>query len=242
MYVEGDTPTGTAPTRPPVIIGGVDGSGLVKRLLVGSDGGISITSNDIVSQLQDLNATAVGLASQTTLASILTDTTAIKTSVAGTLAVDVTDQTDRNLGVINGLPAAAPATDGQVVFQGLDKVYFDNGSGFTALTVTFASFSRNTNADGAAIVNLTSSKKITVLSLFLIAAGATSIKFQSSTSNSTGTGSNTDLTGLMSLAANGGFVLPHNPAGWFQTVSGEALKLNSSSTNVVAGALTYVNR
>lgn len=41
------------------------------------------------------------------------------------------------------------------------------------------------------------------------------------------------------LAQNGGYVLPLNPADWFQTNTGEALDINLSAAVAVGGSLTY---
>lgn len=83
------------------------------------------------------------------------------------------------------------------------------------------------------VVAAVASKKIRVLSAFLIAAAAVTARFES------GAGG-TALTGQVSLAANGGFVLPHNPAGWFETAAGEMLNLELSAALSVDGAITYV--
>lgn len=82
-----------------------------------------------------------------------------------------------------------------------------------------------------ALVAAVAGKRIRVISLFLIGAGAVTTKFQSAA---------TDLTGAMSNAANGGFVLPENKSGWFQTNVGEALNLNLGGAVNVAGGLTYI--
>lgn len=83
------------------------------------------------------------------------------------------------------------------------------------------------------IVALVSSKKIRVVAMQLVANAAVNIKWQSHVTP-------TDLTGLAYLAANGGYVFGYNPAGWFQTISGEALDINLSAAVAVGGSLTYV--
>ena len=67
----------------------------------------------------------------------------------------------------------------------------------------------------------------------LIANAAVNVKFQSHTTP-------TDLTGLFYLAANGGFVLPYNEAGWFSTLAGEALDINLSGAIAVGGVVGYI--
>jgi len=91
--------------------------------------------------------------------------------------------------------------DGSVVLKPATGVVV---SGTTELTPKFAKIDRATNADGAAVVAKVSGKKIRVLKYSLLCAGATGVKWQSSTSDSSGAGVNTDLTPVMSYAANGG--------------------------------------
>lgn len=105
-------------------------------------------------------------------------------------------------------------------------------NGVTALTPKFATIVAS--ASGATtIIALVSSKKIRVLAMQLVANAAVNVKWQSHVTP-------TDLTGLAYLSANGGYVLPYNPVGWFQTISGEALDINLSGAQAVGGSLTYV--
>jgi hypothetical protein len=113
-------------------------------------------------------------------------------------------------------------------------------NGTTELTPKFAKIDRVTNADGAAVVNLVSAKKIRVVKLTLISAGTVSVKWQSSTNNSSGSGVNTDLTPLMSLVANVGMSDSYCPVGIIETVAGEGLKLNLNAAVQVSGYLTYL--
>lgn len=113
-------------------------------------------------------------------------------------------------------------------------------NGTTSLTPKFAKIDRATNADGAAVVNLVASKKIRVLRYRFICAGAVGVKWQSSTSNSTGAGTNTDLDPVESYAANGGITEAFCPLGIMETAAGEALKLNLNAAVQVSGNLTYI--
>lgn len=133
-------------------------------------------------------------------------------------------------------PAAARTTDSVAAAAQTDALM----NGLTALTPKFAQINRATNADGAAVVNLVAGKKIRVVRLTFVCAAAVGVKWQSSTSNSTGVGSNTDLTPVMSFAANGGVSDAYCPLGLFETVLGEALKLNLNGAQQVSGYLTYV--
>lgn len=75
-------------------------------------------------------------------------------------------------------------------------------------------------------------KKLRVFSLYFITADAVTVRFESDTDGSA-------LSGEMSFPANGGIVLPHNPAGWFETVSGELLSLELSAAVAIAGGIVY---
>lgn len=88
-----------------------------------------------------------------------------------------------------------------------------------------------TSGDNALVAAVTG-KKIRVISLFLIAAGAVTVRFES------GAGG-TALTGVMSVAANGGMVLNTNYDGWFQTAEGVLLNMELGGAVQVSGALTY---
>jgi hypothetical protein len=113
-------------------------------------------------------------------------------------------------------------------------------NGTTDVTPKFAKIDRATNADGAAVVNIVSAKKIRVLTLTMVSAGTVSVKWMSTTNNSSGSGVNTDLTGLMSLVANTGMADVFSPVGLFETASGEGLKLNLNAAVQVSGYLTYL--
>jgi hypothetical protein len=78
-------------------------------------------------------------------------------------------------------------------------------------------------------------KKIRVVQAVLVAAAAVTAEFCS------GAGTTTALSGAMSLAANGGFVLPMNPHGWFaDTTAGDDLNLVLGGAVYLDGAIKYV--
>jgi hypothetical protein len=81
------------------------------------------------------------------------------------------------------------------------------------------------------IVAAVAGKKIRLLSYVLMASAAVNAKWQSNA---------TDITGLKYfVAAGGGIVAPHNPAGWCETVAGEKLDLNLSGAVPIGGEITY---
>ena len=88
------------------------------------------------------------------------------------------------------------------------------------------------------VVAAVTGKRIRVMSYVLSAAGAQIVKFQSK-----GAGAAVELsgTGIHTIAAvNNTFAAAHNPAGWFETVSGEKLQVVSSAANALGGHLSYV--
>ena len=94
------------------------------------------------------------------------------------------------------------------------------------------------SASGAnQIVAAVTGKKIRVLAYTIIAAGAVTAKWQTNS---------TDLSGAMSLAANGGaapsvsVLAPGGVYGLFETAPGEALNLNLGGAVNVSGHLTYI--
>jgi hypothetical protein len=75
--------------------------------------------------------------------------------------------------------------------------------------------------------------KIRVLSLFAVMTGtAVTIRFESGASG-------TALTGQMQPTQGGGFVLPYNEGGWFETAAGELLNLELGGAQSVDGCLSY---
>lgn len=108
--------------------------------------------------------------------------------------------------------------------------------GSTAYTVKRAKISAADSGENT-LVSAVASKKIRVLSLALISNGSVDLYFN----NATDGGLFGDSTNKVDLQQSTGFVLPHNPHGWFQTgTNNEALRLNLSAAIAVAGSLTYI--
>lgn len=105
-------------------------------------------------------------------------------------------------------------------------------NGTTALTPKFAVISASSSGNNT-IVTAVTGKKIRVLAVQVNATAAVNLKWQSGASG-------TDLTGLNYATANGGYVLPFSPVGWFETASNTLLNLNLSAANAVGGSITYV--
>jgi hypothetical protein len=118
------------------------------------------------------------------------------------------------------LPVAGIAESNQVAIGGVP------------VNIKFAAIDTATSGDTTLIAAVTS-KKIRVMSCFIVAAGAVNVRFES------GTGG-TALTGQMNLTTNSGFVLPFNPGGWFETGAGALLNLELSGAVSVDGSLSYI--
>ena len=99
-------------------------------------------------------------------------------------------------------------------------------------TILFQPVSSSASGDNS-VVALVASKKIKVLSVLLVSAGAVSVKWRSNT---------TDLSGAMPLVANSGFSLAASSPGqghYFETAVGEALNINLNSAVAVSGHISY---
>lgn len=83
------------------------------------------------------------------------------------------------------------------------------------------------------VVAAVASKKIRVLSLFYLAAGTVTVRFESGASG-------TALTGQMEHTAQTGVVLPPAEDGWFETASGQLLNLELSGAISVDGGISYI--
>ena len=75
-------------------------------------------------------------------------------------------------------------------------------------------------------------RSIRVINVFLTLSVTGNIKWQSHTLP-------TDLTGLSPITATGGYVLPSDYFGWFQTLPGESLDVVILGGGTVGGILNY---
>lgn len=127
-----------------------------------------------------------------------------------------------------GLPAGSALLGKASVGMDTDALY----QGATARTVGRAIIDAATSGDNTLLAAQGVNNKIRVHSLFLVAAGAVNVRFES------GAGG-TALTGQMNLIANTGFVLPFNPLGWFETAANTLLNLELSGAVSVDGSFQY---
>ena len=105
------------------------------------------------------------------------------------------------------------------------------------LVPKFAAIAAATAGDNTLVAALTGGKKIRVLALWLVAGAAGNVYF---TSGAGGTVIAGGSTNKINLAANGGFVLPFSPTGWFETEANKLLNMNASSTGPFGGGLVYI--
>ncbi len=101
--------------------------------------------------------------------------------------------------------------------------------------VKYAAIGAAASGDNTLVAAVTN-KKIRVLAMAIIAAGAVSIYF---TAGAGGTVIFGGSANKMALAANGGFVLPENPDGWFETTAGSLVNVNLSGAVAISGGLLY---
>lgn len=106
--------------------------------------------------------------------------------------------------------------------------------GSSSNTTLFAKIDAASAGDNT-LVAADATKKIRVLSLFLVNGhtATQTVRFESAAGG-------TALTGQMILGANGGFVLPYNPNGWFETAANELLNLELAGATTVDGSLSYI--
>lgn len=216
-----------------------DGTAWVRQTASSAGGGLTdtelrATPVPVSGSLTANLGTIADVATQTTLALIKAKTDNLDVLLS-TRTKPADTQTVSGSVLVSSLPAlvASTANIGDVdvltlpsLVAGTAKVggVYDVGGNLIDEVPTVRSISRdfvtasalgNTQivaAQGAGI-------RIRVLSLFLIATLATSIKFQSDTS---------DISALFPVGVNGGMVVPYNPHGWFQTAANAALNINLS--------------
>lgn len=100
--------------------------------------------------------------------------------------------------------------------------------------IKYAKIDAATQGDNT-LVSAVTGKKIRVLSCFAVSGDTDTqtIRFESGAAG-------TALTGQMIVAANGGFVLPFNEGGWFETAAAALLNLELADAVTVDGGLTYI--
>jgi hypothetical protein len=141
------------------------------------------------------------------------------------LAVDANGRLHVNVGAAL---AASRTVDSVAATLSVDRLM----NNLTAVTPTMVAIDAATGGDNTLVGAQGSGNIILVHHVCLVASAAVTVRFES------GAGG-TALTGQMVLAANGGFVLPFNPVGWFKTAGNALLNLELSGAVSVDGVLGY---
>lgn len=144
------------------------------------------------------------------------------------LQADETTPDSVNEGDI-GCPRMSLDRKAYVIAHGETSTIYQNG---TARTPVFLAIDAATSGDNTLLAAQGAGNKIRVHQLMLVAAGTTTVRFES------GAGG-TALTGQMNLVANTGFVLPYSPIGWFETAANTLLNLELSAAVSVDGVCAY---
>lgn len=183
----------------------------------GVDGGPITTSNPFATQSQSGSLTALlvgGVSSPVSFSNPLPISGSVGIKVGGV-----------NVSRSNAVPVQPTSeSSGQVL------------SGSTVRTVNYVATDVNASGSTQVIAPQGAGNMIRVLSLFAMASGSVVAKWQST--GSAGTIQN--VSGYIPLAAGGGYVLPHNPHGWFQTRTNEGLNLSLNSAVNVGLNITWI--
>lgn len=102
-----------------------------------------------------------------------------------------------------------------------------SGPSFTPLAISFSNTGDNT------VVAAVAGKSVRVFRIFFVCSAATNVTIKD--------GAGTNLTGAMSMGANGGFTLDYMDGSepWFFTSSGNAFIINQSGTAQISGTVFY---
>lgn len=128
-----------------------------------------------------------------------------------------------------GCPRMSLDRKAYVIAHEETSTIYQNG---TARTPVFLAIDAATSGDNTLLAAQGAGNKIRVHQLMLVAAGTTTVRFES------GAGG-TALSGQMNLVANTGFVLPYSPIGWFETAANTLLNLELSAAVSVDGVCAY---
>lgn len=104
----------------------------------------------------------------------------------------------------------------------------------TSRAITRTAVAAASSGDNVLVTNSNGGLGLRVYSMFLLAASDVNIYFSSDAGGSVVFGGSTNK---IALAANSGFVLPHNPMGWFQTSANHDVVMNLSSAVAVSGGI-----
>jgi hypothetical protein len=109
-------------------------------------------------------------------------------------------------------------------------------SGFPSSVVKYAFANIAASTTDGAIVTAVTGKKIRVLAAIASDAGTTT----SLTFTTKPGGAGTAISALFQQVINGGPLLPYNPVGWFETVSGQGLSATTGTGTTTGIQIVYV--
>lgn len=92
------------------------------------------------------------------------------------------------------------------------------------------------SATDSSLVAAVAGKKIRVLAVVINQGDTTP---SSVTFNSKSGGAGTAIYPALKAAANGGFVIPENPGGWFETNAGEGLSVTTGAGSTTGISITF---
>ncbi len=219
------TNAGTFATQVSSIAAGTNNIGDVDVLTVptdpfGANADAASATGSISAKLRFIAATGIPV----------TGTTAVSGTVTANLSATdntVLDNIEAGIDELKAEVTSGTIDSGTVASRSVDVVSVMPPVISTKLIISGA-----TSGDNTVLAAQGAGNSICVHSLFLIAAAAVAVRFESGAAG-------TALTGVMSLAANGGFVLPYNPDGWFETADNALLNMELGGAIQVSGALTY---
>lgn len=256
VFTQGGAADGAAVAGNPALMAGRNTSGFVKSVMV-SGGGI-LGSMDRVTGADGLLNTRLGqfISGSNGSELAMVAPTYFNGTTWDLVRGDLTDGLVVNLGTNNDVVLAAGSAsigtlgansgvdigDVDVTSQParvsttdtIGAVHYSNSvlDGTTLATPKFAVIDDALSGDNT-IVAAVASKKIRVLSLFLVANGDVDARFESGAAG-------TALTGQMDLTTNSGFSLPYSPVGHFETAVNTLLNLELSGAVSVDGSLVYI--
>jgi hypothetical protein len=172
----------------------------------------------------DVDGNSGNKSAQTQRVCVATDDvnlSAIKTAVE--VIDNAIDGTEMQVDVVAALPA------GTNNIGDVDVLSMASGKTIKRAVISGATSGNNT------IVAAVADKKIKVLSVCLVAVTAVTVRFESGADG-------TALTGVMSIGATGGFVLPAPPdpsCHWFETGVNTLLNMELGGAVQVSGCITY---
>lgn len=130
--------------------------------------------------------------------------------------------------VAGGVQMVALPTDQTAIPMGqaTDRLF----SGVTSCTPAFAQLTTSATGNQEVVASV-SGKKIRVIAAALYGNASASVQWISSTAA---------ISPLAYVGSNYGYVLPFNPAGWFETASNAGLRINATGSTNIGVHVTYI--